>query len=648
MGSDTEPAKKKKKHEAKAAVASCCSTVEGQLNQLQQQLSAQEAQIKDQQDKIQGLQQQLQQDTSQIQQESSQTQQMKSAIQQADQKAADAQAAAATANSGVTEVKTEEVTISKSLQESQTRLDKLLNPEKYLPKPTVVQAVAPVRVLPLNPPKRDGLTPAFRIGAIRVTPYRFIKMTVIKDSSDPNGDDFPFPGIFLTTGPGLTQAFNAGPNNSPEVHVKARSTRLGVNFEWPDMSRILILTGRVEGDFEGNFSEVDNRDVSSIRSNEPQIRLAWARLDYRASDKTDFFLKGGQDWTLFGSSALPNLLETTFLGAFYGSVYTRSPQLTLGMVQDMGGSVKFMPEIGVMMPSTGQILKLGSAGLAGQLGEGEREGADSYRPELEARAVVQFQLDKAPGVAPAQLIVSGFESKRTGIVTNTSGVTSITGAQTAAEAAVITRGGFTSSSQMYGVQAAVQLPTRFATLTVSAYRGGDLRFYFGGQINSYTTDLTGLTNVTGYTTTDGGPLAVAGVAALGVNSSGAVVVAPEKPIRSFGGFAELGLPLSRWFHADPAGHNAGWQLILHAGKDQVVNRDLNNKNFVAGSTLPIAMGKMAAATLNYKFNQWCMFAFEQSIYANRIEDGLKVYNIDGKPSNEWQDHRSEFGPVFTF
>ena len=33
------------------------------------------------------------------------------------------------------------------------------------------------------------------------------------------------------------------------------------------MSKNLILTGRIEGDFEGNFSEVDNRDVSSIRSN---------------------------------------------------------------------------------------------------------------------------------------------------------------------------------------------------------------------------------------------------------------------------------------------------------------------------------------------------------------------------------------------
>ena len=143
-------------------------------------------------------------------------------------------------------------------------------------------------------------------------------------------------------------------------------------------------------------------------------------------------------------------------------------------------------------------------------------------------------------------------------------------------------------------------------------------------------------------------MAVAGIAALGVNSAGAVVVAPQVPIRSFGGFAELGLPLSRWFHADPAGHNAGWQLILHAGKDQVVHRDQTNPNFYAGATLPMSMGKMAAGTLYYKFNQWCQFAFEQSVYANRLVNDLTLYSIGGKPSNEWQDHRSEFGPIFTF
>jgi hypothetical protein len=668
MGSDTEPAKKKKKHEVSAAApAGCCTTVEGQLNQLQQQLSQQAAQIKDQQDKIQNLQQQLQQDNSQL---SGQSQQMKDEIKQAEQKAAAAQDAANAANATSTEVKTETVTISKSLQESQKSLDRLLNPEKYLPKPTVVQAVAPIRVLPIDPPKRDGLVPAFRIGAIRVTPYGFLKATVINDTSSPDGDDFPFPGIFLNAS--NQDTFNTGPNNSPEFHVKARSTRFGANFEWPDMSRDLILTGRVEGDLEGGFTEVNNADVTSIRNPQPRLRLAWARLDYKASDKTDFFFKGGQDWSLFGSSALPNLLETTLLGGFYGSVYTRAPQLNVGLVQDFGTSrhVKFSPEVGVMMPSDGQILKLattGGVGLAEQIGEGEREGADSDRPQVQARAVIQFQLDKAPGVAPAQLIVNGFEGKRTSIVTSTSTVApavagtygGIVGTPTAAETAVITGGGFTASSYTYGVQVAVQLPTRWVTVVVSAYRGGDLRFYAGSQINTYATDVTGLTNLVGYSTTDGGPLVAAGEAVLGTNAAGNVVVAPQKPIRAFGGFAEVGLPLSRWFNASPTGHNAGWQLILHAGKDQIVSSEFKDsvvgKGPSAGTLvgldapLPELMSKFAAGTLYYKFNQWCQFGFEQSIYAtiNAPEFG-KLYSIEGKPSREWQDHRTELGPIFTF
>ena len=40
-------------------------------------------------------------------------------------------------------------------------------------------------------------------------------MTVVKDTSDPNGDDFPFPGIFLTASG--QDIFNAGPSGSPEV-----------------------------------------------------------------------------------------------------------------------------------------------------------------------------------------------------------------------------------------------------------------------------------------------------------------------------------------------------------------------------------------------------------------------------------------------
>lgn len=522
------------------------------------------------------------------------------------------------------------------------------------PVPAVIPAIVPLRVLPVDPPAKDGLVAAFKIGAVKMTPYGFIKATAVRDSSSPNGDDFPFVGLFLSS----TSILNTGPTANPEFHLKARSTRIGANFEWPDASPKLTFTGRVEGDYEGNFSEVDNRDVSSIRSNAFQLRLAYVRMDIAASDATDIFFEGGQDWTLFGSSALPNILETTFLGAFYGDIYERSPQMRFGFVQKLGSSsrnFKFSPEFAIMMPSTGQIEKLGSLGLAGQIGQAEREGADSGRPELEARAVLQFQLDKAPAVAPAQILWTGFDARRTSIVTSSNYATSTASCTASAVACAAYQAafpnGFTTSSTLYGNQVAVQLPTRWATLVASAYFGGDLRFFFGGQVNSFYTDTAGLSNPISFASVDGGPLAAAGAPTLATNAAGQVVVAPQRPIRAFGGFVNLGLPLSRWFNANPKGHNAGWQLYLHMGKDQVVHSDLATPN--AGATanvlspLPLLMGKVFAGTLYYKVNPWCTFAIEQSVYATRLAPGVD-YTIAGKLDNEWQDHRTEFGPVFTF
>ncbi|MGB7896468.1 MAG: hypothetical protein WCF89_03340, partial [Candidatus Sulfotelmatobacter sp.] len=529
------------------------------------------------------------------------------------------------------------------------------------PPPAVVPAIAPVRVFPVDAPKTGGLL-GLKVGPVTLAPYGFVKATVVHDSSDPDGDDFPFPGIWLNAGPNST--FNTGPTEDPEVHVKARSTRFGLNFEWPDISKNLTLTGKIEGDFEGNFSEVDNRDVSSIRSNEPQLRLAFVRLDYHASENTDIFFIGGQDWTLFGSGALMNIVETTFNGAFWGNIWERSPQLRGGFIQtlDKEHNVNLEGQFGVMMPSTGQILKLGDAagnGLAAQLGQGEREGADADRPELEARAALSYQLDPAKGVAPAQIALAGFHSRRTSIVPNSSYCLA---PPCAANTTPIPANydhafpnGFEASSTMWGGQIVAQLPTRWFTLVATAYRGGDLRFYFGDQINTFATDVSGLTGIVGpFTTADGGPLAAAGGAVLGTNAAGQVVVAPQRPIRAFGGFIQLGLPLSRWFNANPHGHNAGWQLSFTLGKDQVNDRDLNNPGFVAayngGGTapLPLLMGKSAIGTLYYKLNNWATFAFEQSVYATRAKDGIPLYTIDGQPSNEWQDHRTEFGPIFTF
>jgi hypothetical protein len=533
------------------------------------------------------------------------------------------------------------------------------------PQPGVVPAIAPVRVFPVDPPKTGGLA-GIKAGPITLAPYGFIKATFIHDSSDPDGDDFPFPGIWLNAGPNST--FNTGPTKDPEIHVKARSTRFGLNLEWPDISKNLTLTGKIEGDFEGNFSEVANRDVSSIRSNEPQLRLAYVRMDYHAGDALDIFFVGGQDWTLFGSGAMENILETTFNGAFWGNVYTRSPQLRGGFswTLDKAHSVKFEPQFGVMMPSTGEILKLGNAsgnGLAAQLAQGEREGADADRPEWEGRLALSFQLDNAKGVAPAQIALAGFHSRRTSIVPNSSYCTAAPcGADTTlipANYQAAFPNGFEASSTLWGGQLVAQLPTRWATLVASIYKGGDLRFYFGGQINGFFTDVSGLTNVVGpFETADGGPLAAQGGTVLGTNAAGQVVVAPQKPVQAFGGFVQLGLPLSRWFHADPRGHNAGWQLQFLVGKDQVADNDQLRANGVGcaaadgsatcGGGLPMSMGHAAVGTLYYKFNNWCQFAFEQSVYGTRGFDHTLLYTIAGQPSNEWQDHRTEFGPIFTF
>ena len=385
-------------------------------------------------------------------------------------------------------------------------------------------------------------------------------------------------------------------------------------------------------------------------------------MDYNFSDKTDVYFEGGQDWTLFGSSVLPSLLETTFMGAFYGDVWERSPQFQLGVVQRLSSwrNLKFSPTVAIMMPSTGEIEKLGSLGLEGQIAQAEREGADSGRPELEARVAFQFQLDKAKGVAPAQILWSGFTGRRTSIVTSSNGAANecaATGQTGCAPTNLVNKytaafpNGFTTSSSMYGNQLGIQLPTRWFTLSSSLYRGGDLRFFFGGQLDSYYTDTTGLSNPVMFTTVDGGPLAAAGGAALGTNSAGQVVVAPQRPIRSFGGFINLGLPLSRWFNANPRGHNAGWSLYFDVGKDQVVHRDLVNPGAGAEantmSPLPLLMGKMFAVTLYYKLNGYCQFGFEQSVYGTRLEPGAD-YSIAGTPSNLWQDHRTEFGPIFTF
>lgn len=490
--------------------------------------------------------------------------------------------------------------------------------EQAPPVPTVIPAITPTRVLPVGGIQRESLKPAFTVGSVRVTPYGFLKATFIHDSSSPNGDDFPLPG-FLG---------DSGPSAAPEFHVKARSSRLGTNFEWLDPSSKFTITGKLEFDFEGNFSRADNRNLSSIRSSMPSIRLAYGRIDYRVNDRDAFSALFGQDWTPFTSSTLPNLLETTGLGIGFGVLWERDPQMRFGWTHNAGW-FQIMNEFALVLPASGDTPA--AADLVNQLGYGERQGADSARPSVQDRVVFQWQLDHAPGVAPAQIIFSGEQGMRTAIV--------LKSAVPAAYAADFPTGA-TISSNTDGWTGEFQLPTRYATVIGKYYGGSDLRWFFGGQLFSNFNDTAGLTAVATAPSIDG-----ASTVAIGLNGNGVAVVAPQRPVRAAGGFASIGLPISRILGADPRGRNMGWTAYFTYGEDQAKTRDLLHLE-PAGSR---QRSDMTVGTIYYKLNNWVSFGFEESLYRTRADtaaSGLPLFM--GLPSHEWKDLRSEGGTIFTF
>jgi hypothetical protein len=484
--------------------------------------------------------------------------------------------------------------------------------------PTTISAANPIRPLPVGGIKKGELKPAITVAGVGITPYGFLKATFVHDSSSPGGDDFPLPGFLGDT----------GPNAAPEFHVKARASRFGTNFEWGDRNPNLTVTGKVEFDFEGNFNRSDNRNLSSIRSSNPSIRLAFGRVDYKFSNADTFSALFGQDWTPFTSSTLPNILETTGLGIGFGVLWERAPQMRFGWTHNFG-AFQLMPEIAVVLPAVGDVPS--AANLSNQLGYGERQGPDSASPQLEGRLVGQWQLDHAPGVAPAELIVSFEEGSRTAIVLGSA-------VPAAYHAAFPT--GARVGSPTNGVTFEWQLPTHWVTLIGKVYSGSDLRYYFGGQLFSNYNSVFGLTNTANALSIDGGSTVV-----FGTNASGNAVVAPELPVRARGGFAQIGLPLSRWFGSDPEGRNAGWSLYGMYGTDQANTNDLA-KAAPGGSR---ARSDMTVGTLNYKLNKWVSFSFEESLYRTRANTAVPDLPLFmGLHQHEWRDLRSEGGAIFSF
>lgn len=483
--------------------------------------------------------------------------------------------------------------------------------------PTTLSAANPVRPLPVGGINKGELAPAIKLAGIGITPYGFLKATFIHDSSSPGGDDFVLPGFLGDT----------GPNSAAEFHVKARSTRFGTNFEWMDPSPKVTVTGKFEFDFEGNFNRSDNRNLSSIRSYNPSIRLAYGRVDYKWDDKNTFSTVIGQDWTPFTSSTLPNMLETTALGLAFGNTYERAPQFRFGYTHDFE-KFQWMTEVAVVLPAIG--LTPSAANISNQLGYGERQGPDSDSPQMEGRLVWQWKLDHAPGVSPAQIIFSWEEGHRTAIVLGSA-------VPAAFKAAFPT--GATVSSPTVAWDGEWQLPTRWLTFVGKYYNGSDLRYYFGGQLFSNYNSTFGLTGTADATSIDGASTVVFGL------RNGVPVVAPQLPVRAQGGFGQIGLPISRWFGKDPEGRNAGWSVYGMYGMDVANQIDVTHAS-PGGSR---QKSSMLVGTVNYKLNRWVSFSFEQSLYrtwSNADASGNPLYQ--GVPQHFWKDNRSEGGAIFSF
>jgi hypothetical protein len=646
----TAPAKTT--HAAKPKSGTVTSSEE--IRELKDAIAAQQQQIQQLQQQITNRDQAMQQVKQETDQNAATAKEAAAAAQEAAAAATKAtayDAQDATAMSGlhtsVVDLEAGTKANTEGLAQAKKSLMTLEKPYKVPPAPTVVPAIAPVRVLSLDPAKKEGLTPGIMLGGVTLTPYGFIKATAAYDSLDPTGDDFPRPAF---------SAADTGPNNNAEFHMKARATRFGSKFEWPDVAKNITITGQIEADFEGNFSAVDNRNVSSIRSNALQLRLAYGRIDWNVKPNTDIFFEGGQDWTIFGSSTLMNLFETTFFGAYWGNLYERSPQMRVGFVQKLGGSrnFKLSPEFAIMMPSEGLVpanavtctatnITAGTSctvvnGLANQIGYGERQGADWGKPELESRVVLQFQLDKAPGVVPAQLLWSGFYTGRQATVLSSA-------IPAAYKSAFPT--GYDATSNGYGNQLGVSLPTRWFTVVASGYEGADLRFFFSGETLSYYNQTGGLT-----ATADGFSVDRSATVVFGTNAAGQAVAAPQRSVRGYGGFVQVGLPLSRWFNADPKGRNAGWQAYFEYGIDAANANDFKLAKGISATTGagPIK-DTLKGVTIFYKMNPWVQFGFEEGKYEGYAlpnTKGVCTTKVAGLPSCTSTDWRSEFGPIFTF
>jgi hypothetical protein len=525
--------------------------------------------------------------------------------------------------------------------------------------PAIISAVAPVRVLPIDLPKQGGLIPDLRLGSgANLKLYGFFKASAIQDTASSGGptfgdQDWPLPLLLGDT----------GPTADPSFHLKARSTRAGAQFEWVPRHSDFTITAKIEADFEGDYTDVSNRNISSVRASQFDLRYAYMRLDHKLGT-LPWFVEFGQDWSLI-STSLPSLFETTGLGVAMGTLYERVPQFKTG-VQFHTGDLKIQPEFAIVLPVAGS-----SALTPDQRARfGDRAGSDSDQPGVESRVVFQFPLSHHwRGVAPAQFIVSGHHARMNEIIpgqalsaaSSTLPSIGLNNTQAIEDASNCPATGACNLLSIFprGIQdgnpqnlwtTELQLPTPWVTWVTKFYKGGDLRFFFGSQLNDVWSNLgAGVEAIPG-----GGGSSFSGRAiSFGCEGgtldtvTGAwncagnpVYIANLQPVGGVGGFTELSFPLSRIFHAHPEGKNAGWILHMQYGTDRAHAVDARHGNNLGRTDLD-------TVSLTYKMNSWVSFVNETSYIVTHADkaDALKFRGVFANQAHDW---RQEFGPIFTF
>ncbi|HUJ40602.1 MAG TPA: hypothetical protein VLW54_08655 [Candidatus Acidoferrales bacterium] len=547
-----------------------------------------------------------------------------------------------------------------------------------------IPAIAPIRVLAIGLPKNPkGIIPDIKLGAgPMINLYGFFKASAVYDSTNSGGstfgnNDFPLPLLLGDT----------GPDRGEQFRIKARSARFGANFFYPINGPDITLTAKLEFDWEGDYTTVNNRNISSVRSSQASLRLAWMRMDTKWGT-VPVYAEFGQDWTLLGSSTVMDLFETTGFGVGFGNFYERIPQFKVG-AQFTAGKLKVVPEFAITLGAFGDSGLNNSVtqtlfGSLGQVATGEqnqtREGAilgpDSTQPGVQGRLVFDFPLNSNwKGVPNAEIIFSGGHAEAEEIVPsgnipntpiglpgNAGGVNTTANSLITPNATCATFGGNPVSATnpasvrcyypkglslqipQNAFSAEVQLPTPWVTVVAKYYRGGDLRFMFAGQLNTAFADTSVGTALTipaitvNCTQTQANP---------GCPAGGTIALASSQPVFSLAGdsitFRNSGVTPGTAVVA-PLRPIRGQGGVFQLGfpLSRIFGADPEGRN--SGWRLYVGYGVDSAfardvirsggngllrsdyipISLRYKINKWAEIADEVTWYDTRVADPLLV------------------------